>query len=106
MGVSRMASVQKMTSQAVKVSRLSSAVGVSHVKTSSPSPVTFQVISVQTPDVGYYKKPSETLNHTSTSASSLTSSSELISRLPSKRWESKSQTQPSNITVSVADKLQ
>ena len=102
-----MASVQKMTSQAVKVSRLSSAVGVSHVKTSSPSPVTFQVISVQTPDVGYYKKPSETLNnHPSTSASSLTSSSELISRLPSKRWESKSQTQPSNITVSVADKLQ
>ena len=104
-----MASIQKMTSQAIKVSRLSSAVGVSQVKTSSPSPLTFQVISVPTPEVGYYKKPADTLdNHPSSPgpSSSLTSSSELISRLPSKRWEIKSQTVPSNIKVSIADKLQ
>merc|ERR1712029_1128270 len=56
-----------------------------------------------------HKKPADTLdNHPSSPGpfSSVTSSSELISRLPSKRWEIKSQTVPSNIKVSIADKLQ
>ena len=76
-----MASIQKISSNAVLMSRLSTAVGVSHVKPASPSSASYQVISAKTPSVGYFKKPQE-LSETLEVAPVT-----MLQRLPSKRWE-------------------
>ena len=81
-----MASIQKISSHAILMSRLSTAVGVSKVKPSSPSSAagantSYQVITSTPASVGFYKKPgeiSETVEQVSVS---------LLERLPSKRWE-------------------
>ena len=84
-----MASLQKLSSQMLRTCQMSTAVGVSHIKPVDPtSTINYQVIAVQTPLVGYYKKPDEMESPlvTQPTVSDIVRS-ELLSTLPSRRQE-------------------
>ena len=99
-----MSPINKISSQMINVSRLSSAVGVSRVKTPVPSPAGFQVISAETPVpvVGFYKKQMETSQSPDPALESHQLDTASLTKLPTKRWETRD---VKSIGVSVVDNL-
>ena len=96
-----MSKISKMSSQIMKVSRLSTTVGVSHVK--SPAPASFQVL--QAPDqIVFSKKQSETSQADQESASEGLGLGLPLTMLPSKRWETKDETKH-RVSISIVNKL-
>ena len=92
-----MSPVQKVSDKMMTVSRLSSCVGVSKVKTPSPSPASYQVVAVPPPSVGFYKKPEEASS--SSEEAAFVSSPPTLAKLPSKRWEAESTASKTSLSI-------
>lgn len=98
-----MSPISKVSSQIMNVTRLSSTVGVSRVKSPVLAPASFQVITIQTPEpIGFYKKQTETSDDQQAATSEVIHQGISLTKLPSKRWEEKNEVQNS---VSIINKL-
>eukprot|EP00092_Neocalanus_flemingeri_P017062 GFUD01018453.1.p1 GENE.GFUD01018453.1~~GFUD01018453.1.p1 ORF type:complete len:112 (-),score=37.67 GFUD01018453.1:105-440(-) len=100
---------QKIASQVRKVSQLSSALGVSHVRSSNPAiqscPQAYQILHTtglgqDVEGIGHYKRNSETPEIKDESSVGQMGAEAVFAPLPAKRWEQRVD-QRSEVSLSV-----